>query len=127
MTTTISVYTIPTTGAQILADTIATATIGFPEARAEIESGTPIVRVEACTDGYRSCRAHIFAGVRTGSGEFWPANFTGTDADDDRFVPRIEFRSVDGRLDAAANARKVLGRFFALTDHTPIEWVSVGS
>lgn len=126
-TTAISVYTIPTTGAQILADTLANATIGFPDARPEIEAGTAIIRVEATTDGYKNSRAHIVAGVRTLAGEFWPANLTGTEADDTRFVPRIAFQSKDGRLSAAESARKMLNRFFAMADNTPIEWVSFGS
>ncbi len=123
---TASVYSIPTTGAQIIADTIANTGAEFPELRTEIEAGSPVVRVDAATDGYRNCRATIWAGVRLQSGEFIPAHLTGADADDTRFTPQVKFRAPDGRLSAGDNARKVLGRFFALADDTAIEWVSVG-
>lgn len=121
-----SVYVIPTTGAKIMAETVANMKGEFPELVAAIEAGTPKVRVEATTDGYRNCRAHIVAGVQTESDGFIHAHLTGTDIDDNRFAPRIEFRAKDGRLDPAANAQKVLARFFAFTDKTPIEWVSFG-
>ncbi len=84
--------------------------------------------MEATSDGYRNSRAHVLAGVRTQSGMFWPAYLAGVNGTEgDRFVPRIVFRSVDGRLNAAENARKMFGRFFAMDDDTPIEWVSFGS
>lgn len=126
-TTTATVYTIPSTGAQIVADTLANATIGFPDLREEIEAGTPLVRVSATSDGYGNARAVVVAGVRLPSGEFVPAHLTGTDADDHRFAPLVKFQTRDGRLSACESARKQLARFFALPPDVPIEWHSFGS
>lgn len=118
------IYTIPTTGEQIKADTLANATIGFPEMAADIRAGRPVIRVRTSGDGYRHLRSHIWAGVTLPSGEFVPAHLTGTDADDNRFVPRVEMTSRDGRLTPAENARNTLKRFWSMADNTPIEWIN---
>ena len=114
-----NVYTIPRSGAGILADAVAAAQLEAPEFVDVIAAGSPVVRVDATSDGYGNMYAVVKAGVMTDGG-FASAHVY------EVFAPRIEFRAKDGRLSAADNAKRVMGRFFDFASPVPIEWRSVG-
>ncbi|MFJ4880122.1 hypothetical protein ACIP93_33610 [Streptomyces sp. NPDC088745] len=104
----------PATAEEIRTAALAYNTVeGSPEELSAAETGTPTVRVHCRSDtgtGW-TVTARITAGVDSPLGHI-PAH------------PPIvvKFRKVDGRLDAAANARRVFGALFRVD--VPVEYVA---
>ncbi|MFJ4084969.1 hypothetical protein ACIP2Z_39250 [Streptomyces iakyrus] len=104
---------LPSTAEEIRAAAVAYNAVGStPEELSAVETGTPQVRVRCSSDSGtgRKVTATITAGVDTPQG-FLPAH------------PAIveTFHRRDGREDAAANARKVIGALFRVA--VPVEYV----
>ncbi|MFF4902335.1 hypothetical protein [Streptomyces sp. NPDC001068] len=104
---------LPSTAEEIRTAAVAyNAVDGTAEELTAAETGTPLVRVQCSSDSGTgwNVTATITAGVDTPQG-FIPAH------------PAIvaKFRKRDGREDAAANARKVIGALFSVA--VPVEYV----
>ncbi|QOV40230.1 hypothetical protein IM697_18590 [Streptomyces ferrugineus] len=104
---------VPGTAEEIRAAAVAYNAVGStPEELSAVETGTPQVRVRCSSDSGTGWKvtATITAGVDTPQG-FLPAH------------PAIveKFRKRDGREDAAANARRVIGALFRV--NVPVEYV----
>ncbi|MFK0159069.1 hypothetical protein ACIQVK_44245 [Streptomyces sp. NPDC090493] len=104
---------VPSTAEEIRAAAVAYNAVGSTaEELSAVETGTPRVRVRCSSDSGTGWQvtATITAGVDTPQG-FLPAH------------PAIveKFRKVDGREDAAANARRVIGALFRVA--VPVEYV----
>ncbi|MFI7415277.1 hypothetical protein ACIBU0_42255 [Streptomyces sp. NPDC049627] len=103
----------PSTAEEIRAAAVAYNAVGSTaEELSAVETGTPLVRVRCSSDSGTGWKvtATITAGVDTPQG-FLPAH------------PAIveTFRKRDGREDAAANARRVIGAMFRVA--VPVEYV----
>ncbi|EST18061.1 hypothetical protein [Streptomyces roseochromogenus] len=112
--------TMPTTADSIRAAVIAHQT-PWTETELErlileqnVDMGTPAVRIQCRKDTKtgRRITAIIASGIRTMTGQFLPAH--------DAIIQT--FARVDGRLDAATNARRVLARRLALPADLPVSW-----
>lgn len=119
-----NVYSIPTTGAQIMADTLADTALDWSELAASIAAGTPKIRVQVTSDGYGNLRAHIIAGVEM-FGEHTGFIYAFGNGQIEIFAPRVEWKGRDGRETPAALAKRSLRKFFAMEDATVIEWISL--
>ncbi|MDV6291369.1 hypothetical protein R2F25_38810 [Streptomyces sp. UP1A-1] len=112
---------VPSTAEEIRAAAVAYNTVGStPEELSAIETGTPQVRVRCSSDSGTgwNVTAVITAGL------YAPVSGPGTPVG---FIPAhpaivVKFRKRDGRQDAAANARRVIGALFRVD--VPVEYVT---